>query len=221
MTVDIQPSIGLKDSIEQHRAILEFRPDPIPEVLLAEILRLGLRAPSGYNLQPWRIIVVRERPNKEKLQACIYDQTQIAKAPIVLICCGDRRVNQPDYVESIVALGQEAASSESAAAAIRTQIATLFTDHPCFESIEAWTNRNTGFAVAQLMIVAKGFGVDSAPQEGFVASQVKAAFKIPDWLDVCCLLCLGYADEPFKRREGRFPYQQVCYGESYGQPFEL
>jgi nitroreductase len=221
MTVDIQPSMGLKDSIEQRRAIMKFRPDPIPEVLLEEIFRLGLRAPSGYNLQPWRIIVVREHQNKEKLQACIYDQTPITQAPIVLICCGDRRVSQPDYVESIVALGQDTAANDSAADVLRTHIAALFAEHPCFESIEAWTNRNTMLAVAQLMIVAKGFGVDSAPLEGFVASQVKAAFRIPDWLDVCCLLCLGYVDEPFKRFEGRLPYQQVCYGESYGQPFEI
>lgn len=222
MTVDIQPSVGLKDSIEQRRAARAFRPDPIPEVILEEILRLGLRSPSGYNLQPWRFLILREPQSKEKLQACAFNQAQITQAPVVLICCGDRTVGQPEYIESIIELGkQHHAVDDAYADVLRAKVPSLFEQHPCFETIEAWTNRHTMLAVAHLMIVAKSFGVDSCPMEGFVTTQVKAAFQLPDTLDVCCLLCLGYAGQPFKRFGGRFPYQQVCYGETYGQPFQL
>jgi len=62
--------------------------------------------------------------------------------------------------------------------------------------------------------------VDSCPMEGFVASQVKQAFNIPHNVDVCCLLPLGYATEPFKQYGGRFPIEQVCFGESYGESFQ-
>jgi nitroreductase len=222
MTVDLQPSIGLKDSIEQRRAARAFRPDPIPEVLLKEILRLGLRAPSGYNLQPWRFVVLQQPQSKEKLKACAFNQPQIAQAPVVLICCGDRSVGNPEYIESIIQLGKDnQAITDAYAEVMRAQIPGLFEHHPCFESIEAWTNRHTMLAVAHLMIVAKSFGVDSCPMEGFVAAQVKAAFNIPDTLDVCCILCLGYVAEPYRRFGGRFSYQQVCFGESFGQPFSL
>ncbi len=99
MTIEMQPSVGIKDAIEQRRAARSFRPDPIPDVVLEEILRLGVRAPSGYNLQPWRFIAVREQANKDKLKACAFDQRQVGEAPVVLICCGDRRVAQPEYIE--------------------------------------------------------------------------------------------------------------------------
>jgi nitroreductase len=222
MTVDIQPSLGLKDSIEQRRATRAFRPDPIPAVILREIFRLGLRAPSGYNLQPWRFIVLRQQASKEKLKPCAFNQNQITQAPVVLICCGDRTVGQPDYVESIIQLGQDHQSINDAYADVmRAKIPALFQNHPSFESVEAWTNRHTMLAVAHLMIVAKGFGVDSCPMEGFETAKVKAAFNIPNTLDICCLLCLGYAKDPLKRFDGRFSYQQVCYGESYGQIFDI
>jgi nitroreductase len=76
-------------------------------------------------------------------------------------------------------------------------------------------------AVAHIMIVAKSYGVDSCPMEGFVTTQVKEAFQIPGEVDVCCLLPMGYADEPFKQYGGRFGIDQVCFGESYGEKFEL
>ncbi|MFB2936458.1 nitroreductase family protein [Aerosakkonemataceae cyanobacterium BLCC-F154] len=220
--MEAQPIISLKEAIEERRAARSFRPDPIPEEVLSEILRLGVRAPSGYNLQPWRLIVVQEQENKEKLKACAFNQRQVSEAPVVLICCGDRLVSQPEYIESVIKLGEQAgAMNEAYAQFIREQVPVLFEYHPCFESVEAWTNRHTMIAVAHIMIAAKSFGVDSCPMEGFVTAQVKEAFKIPEHLDVCCLLPLGYADEPFKLYGGRFNIEQISYSETYGQNFTI
>lgn len=222
MSVNMQPTVGLKDSIEQRRAARSFHSDPIPEAILAEIFRLGVQAPSGYNLQPWRFIVVREQENKDKLKACAFDQRQVGEAPVVLICCGDRSVNESEYIESVIDLAEsEGAMNEAYAGYMRQAIPQLFENKPSFDSIEAWTNRHTMLAVAHLMIVAKSFGVDSCPMEGFVSAQVKEAFQIPDNVDVCCLLALGYAAEPFKQYGGRFGIDQVFFGERYGESFTL
>ncbi len=214
--------LGLKDAIEQRRAARSFRPDAIPAATLTEILRLGLRAPSGYNLQPWRFVVVQEAANKARLRDCAFDQRQVTEAPVVLICCGDRRVRHPDYIESVIELGQgQGAMNDTFADYMRTAIPQLFEQAPCFETMEAWTNRHTMLAVAHLMIVAKGFGVDTCPMEGFVSAQVKEAFNIPAEVDVCCLLPMGYAAEPFKAYGGRFEIGQVCSGERFGEAFSL
>lgn len=222
MTIDLQPTTGLKDSIEQRRAARAFLPDPIPEVILEEILHLGLRSPSGYNLQPWRFVVLREQQSKDTLQSCAFNQTQIAQAPVVLLCCGDRTASSDENIEAVIELGEaNHAMTEPFVEYLRSQIPPFFENHPSFESLEAWTNRHTMLAVAHLMIVAKSFGVDSCPMEGFVSAQVKPAFNIPDTVDVCCILCLGYADAPLKAFGGRFATEQVCFGESYGELFKL
>ena len=213
-----QPQLTLQEAIVSRRAARAFRSDPIPDGILEEIFRLGLHSPSGYNLQPWRFIVVKEQENKERLKACAFGQGQVSQAPVVLICCGDRRVNNADYIEEIIQLGIGAGGvNEKYADYIRGAIPQLFEHHPCFESLEAWTNRHTMLAVAHLMIVAKAFGIDSCPMEGFVTAQVKEAFNIPAEVDVCCLLPLGYADEPIKKYGGRLDTERVCYGESFGQ----
>jgi nitroreductase len=222
MTAKNTSLLTLREAIEQRRAARSFAADTIPTEILQEIFRLGLRAPSGYNLQPWRFIVVREPANKEKLRACAFDQRQITEAPVVLICCGERNVNNPEYVESIIQLGAEAcAMNDNYANYMRSAIPGLFANKPSFESLEAWTNRHTMLAVAHLMIVAKSFGVDTCPMEGFITAQVKEAFNIPEEVDVCCLLPMGYATEPFKAYGGRFAAEQVCYGESFGNSFQV
>ncbi|HEY9673653.1 MAG TPA: nitroreductase family protein [Waterburya sp.] len=219
---EVSSTVGLKDSIEQRRAARAFRSEPIPEATLAEIFRLGVRAPSGYNLQPWRFIVVREPEHKEKLKACAFNQRQVGEASVVLICCGDRRVGESQYIESVIELAkQEGAINDGYADYMRQAIPQLFEYHPCFNNVEAWTNRHTMLAVAHLMIAAKSLGVDSCPMEGFVGVQVKEAFQIPEEVDVCCLLALGYATEPFKQYGGRFGIEQVFFSESYGQSFTL
>lgn len=214
----MEPSINLRHAIEQRRAVRSFQSTLIPPVILSEILRLGLRSPSGFNLQPWRFIIVRSLDSKEKLQACAFNQRQVTEAPVVLICCSDRRVSEPDYIESVIQLGRDKGSiNDSYADYIRTAIPNAFEQHPSFDSIEAWTNRQAMLAVAHIMIVAQTYGVDSCPMEGFIASQVKAKFNIPEEVDVCCLLALGYATQPFKKYGGRFPVEQLCYAESYGE----
>jgi nitroreductase len=222
MTINMRPTLGLKDSIEERRAARAFSSDPIPEAILEAIFRLGVRAPSGYNLQPWRFIVVRAQENKEKLKACAFNQRQVGEAPVVLICCGDRRVGESQYIESVIELAKEqGAMNDAYADYMRSAIPSLFENQPSFGSIEAWTNRHTMLAVAHLMIAAKSFGVDSCPMEGFVATQVKESFQIPEEVDICCLLALGYADEPHKQYGGRFDINEVYFGESYGQSFSL
>jgi len=218
MTSPAQTVMGLQESIEQRRAARAFKSDPIPEETLKEILRLGVRAPSGYNLQPWRFILVRQQENKEKLKACAFDQPQIGQAPVVLICCGYRDVAASDYIESVIQIGTDFSGlNDQYAGYVRSAIPSFFENHPSFSTLEAWTNRHTMIAVAHIMIVAKSFGVDSCPMEGFIASQVKEAFNIPQNVDVCCLLPIGYATEPLKDYGGRFPVEQVCFSESYGE----
>ncbi|MEP6541956.1 nitroreductase family protein [Microcoleus vaginatus GB1-A2] len=221
MTIEIQPSINVKTAIETRRAARSFQPDPIPPAILAEILRLGVRSPSGYNLQPWRFIVLQDQASKEKLKACAFDQRQVVEAPTVLICCGDRRATGSKNTEAVIELGKTTgAMNDNLAGYMRQAIPQLFENRPSFDSLEAWTNRHTMLAVAHLMIAAKSFGVDSCPMEGFVSAKVKEAFQIPEEVDVCCLLPLGYAAQPLKQYGGRFDVTQVYYSESYGQALQ-
>jgi len=46
------------EALRQRISTREFRPDPLPEALVREILEVARWAPSGGNLQPWGVVAV-------------------------------------------------------------------------------------------------------------------------------------------------------------------
>jgi nitroreductase len=50
--------LTVTDAIRQRISVRQFRPDPVPEALLRELLEVARWSPSGGNLQPWKLIAV-------------------------------------------------------------------------------------------------------------------------------------------------------------------
>ncbi|HKF24068.1 MAG TPA: nitroreductase family protein, partial [Candidatus Angelobacter sp.] len=67
----------LSEAIRERRATPSFEDVPIHDADLEKILRAGLEAPSGYNLQPWRFIVMRDRAQKKKLRQAAFNQSKV------------------------------------------------------------------------------------------------------------------------------------------------
>ncbi|NWK96268.1 nitroreductase family protein [Sphingobium lactosutens] len=52
--------MSVSEAVQRRRSIRAFLPTPVPQATIVEILELARRAPSGGNLQPWRIDVVSD-----------------------------------------------------------------------------------------------------------------------------------------------------------------
>lgn len=61
--------IGLYEAMSTLRAVRRLKPDPIPDAVMRRVLEAATWAPTGGNVQPWRIVLVRERVRKERLGA--------------------------------------------------------------------------------------------------------------------------------------------------------
>jgi len=79
----------LSQVVQERRATPSFQEVPIHSADLEKIITAGLSAPSGYNLQPWRFVVVRDRDQKKKLRATAYNQAKVEEASAVIVACGD------------------------------------------------------------------------------------------------------------------------------------
>ena len=62
------PQHDLYEIMQTTRAVRRLRPDPIPDDVLRRVLTAATWGPSGGNRQPWRILVVRDAPAKQRLQ---------------------------------------------------------------------------------------------------------------------------------------------------------
>lgn len=55
------------DVIYSCRAMRRFKPDPVPESVLLQLVDAALQGPSGSNAQNWTFVIVRDRAQKERI----------------------------------------------------------------------------------------------------------------------------------------------------------
>jgi len=72
-------------AIRQRRSIKSFKTDPIPEPVLKELVDLMREAPSSWNFQPARVVLIRSKEQKEALAAAAWGQKQILEAPVTFV----------------------------------------------------------------------------------------------------------------------------------------
>ena len=73
--------------VRKRYSVRAYRPDPVPEPVLARVLEAGRLAPTAANRQPFRILVIHTAGRQEEL-AKMYHRPWFSQAPLVLgVCC--------------------------------------------------------------------------------------------------------------------------------------
>jgi nitroreductase len=208
--------LTVAEALRKRRAVRAFDPSrPLPDDLLTEILTLATMAPSAFNLQPWRFVVVRSAANRERLQNAAYAQVKITQAPVVVIVLAALHPHVP-HLDTII--DDQVARGVFSAESGQTVRGRVLASMQRRRDPALWAMRSAMLAAGQLMTAAEGLGAASAPMEGFDDEKVRAAFGIPDDHILCCLVALGYPAEE-KPFPGRLPLDDVCYAEHFGQPW--
>ncbi|HEX6484076.1 MAG TPA: nitroreductase family protein [Ktedonobacteraceae bacterium] len=84
------------------RAVRQFRPDPIPQEVVQNLLEVARWSGSASNLQPWELIVIRNRQTLQALAKVEGYVGHLAGAPlgIVIVMAGDRgQIEQETFDE--------------------------------------------------------------------------------------------------------------------------
>jgi nitroreductase len=72
--------------IRARYAVRAYRPDPVPDELLAQVLEAGRLAPTASNRQPIGIVVVHTAGRETDLGR-IYNRAWFSRAPLVVCVC--------------------------------------------------------------------------------------------------------------------------------------
>lgn len=60
--------IGLFEATYTQQALCDTSPDPIPDVVVRNVLEAGIRVPNDSNQQRWRVIVIKDLDTKRWIQ---------------------------------------------------------------------------------------------------------------------------------------------------------
>jgi nitroreductase len=212
----------LSQAIKERRATPSFEDVPIHQADLEKIIRAGLEAPSGYNLQPWRFVVVRDREQKKKLRQAAFGQSKVEEASAVIVACGDPQGWKDGDLEEMLRIRVKHGFNDPAEQERVRAAVTGFLGSPPGEAaglkptFDLWANRHTMIAFTTMMWAAETMGYDTAPMEGFMEEQVKALLKIPARVRVVALLAVGRLKGKDKLYAGRFPASRTVFAEEWG-----
>jgi nitroreductase len=220
------PVKSLSQAIAERRATASFLPDPVPESDLKTILQAGLSAPSGFNLQPWRFVVVRDPEQRARLRTAAMKQRKVEEAPVVIVACADLDGWRTGDIEELIRLARQFGyGDEMRYASMRKNIMGFFNSSPgnsggAAPDFAVWGNRQVMVAFTTMMWMAEVLGYDTAPMEGFYEDQVKATLGIPDHARVVALLAVGRRRGEDSPCPGRFAMRHTVFAEKWGLPIE-
>ena len=208
----------LSQAIAARRATSSFDSSQISGDDLRKIVEAGLKAPSGYNLQPWRFVIVRSPEQRRRLRAASYNQAKVEEASAVIVACGDADGWRNGDLEEMLRLGREGGMPENYAEQAKTTVPEYLSNHP---NLPMWLNRHVMIAFTTMMMMAEVLGYDTAPMEGFEEEKVREALRLPLSYNVVALLAVGRAKGPEKFSGGRFSMAHTVFGEEYGKPVKF
>ncbi len=215
---------SFSEAIAERRATPSFDGSPVPDEVLEKIIRAGIEAPSGYNLQPWRFVVVRAAEQKRRLRAAAMGQSKVEEAGAVIVCCGDPDAPRGRSLEEVLAEAAKHGFTQEQNQRVRETVTKIFGGQPgtalgLAPSYAVWVNRHVMIAFTTMLWMAEVLGYDTAPMEGFFEDKVKSALSIPDPIRVVALLGIGKRKGPDKLYAGRRDMRNVCFSERWGNTF--
>jgi nitroreductase len=210
---------SLAQAIGERRSTPSFDGEPIPSSDLRQILDAGLHAPSGYNMQPWRFIVVQHPDQRRRLRAACYNQAKVEEASAIIVACGDRDGWRKD-LEEMLRLGRAAGMPESYAAQAAASVPSYLSSFSDAE-MKGWLYKQVTIAVTSMMWMAEVIGYDTAMLEGFEQQGICESLRLPMSYWVVSLLAVGRLKGPDKFDGGRFDPSHTVFGEEYGKPLKL
>jgi nitroreductase len=217
----------LSQAIAERRATQGFEHVPIHAADLEKIIRAGLEAPSGYNLQPWRFVVVRDGEQKKKLRDAAFGQPKVGEASVVIVACGDPQGwKNGDLDESLKLAAEHGYGGPQDHEGVRQRVTGFLGGQPgtaagLAPTFDLWANRHTMIAFTTMMWMAEVLGYDTAPMEGFEEDKVKALLHIPQRVRVVALLAIGRRKGTDKPYGGRFDPSRTVFAEEWGRKIEF
>lgn len=196
------------ENIESRRSIKHYDSEHVmPESELQELLRLTKLAPSSFNMQNYRILVVRNPELRQKIREAAWDQAQVTDASALFIMCADLDAHNADPAEYWGHAPQEVQDI------LGPMIKPFYEGNDQLIRDEAM--RSTALAGMTLMLAARDFGYDSCPMIGYDADAVAKLVNLPENYTLGFMIPVGKKAQEAWDRGARLSDDQVVAYDTF------
>ena len=194
--------MNVSEAIESRRSVKHYDPDHVmPEEDLAELIRLTKLAPSSFNMQNYRILVVRDPEIRQQIRAVAWDQAHVTDASVLFILCADLTAHQENPSTYWSHAPQE----------VQDILGPMI--QPFYEGKDTLIRdeaiRSSALAGMTLMLAAKDMGYDSCPMIGFDGEKVAELINLPQHYALSFMIPVGKQTQPGWERGNRLADDRV------------
>lgn len=199
----------VEEAISSRRSIRAFLPTPVPQQTIENILDTAARAPSGTNIQPWKTYVLTGDSLAGLSQAIlqVYNDPESAKDHTEEYAYYPREWVSP-YIERRRKIGWDLYGLLGITRDDKQKMHQQHGRNYCFfdapvglmftidRVLEQGSWLDYGMFLQNIMIAARGIGLDTCPQAAFTPFHrvISECLNIPETQSVVCGMSLGYAD---------------------------
>jgi len=208
---------AVKAALRVEPNFASFTDREIPDHCLEHLIELARLAPSEWNFQPWRWIVVRSKPGRQQLEASTYITVPLSSAPAVLICLADTLAwkTAAQHLQEMV---MSKKMTEGEAREALRKIREYYSSSP--EVAQRSALANAFVALHQMLIAAADCDLSTYWVTEINEPLVKTYFHVPDQFLVAALLALGYREGAVPAPAPKLPLNSLVYKEKFGETFE-
>jgi len=205
---DYDETAIVDEAITSRRSVRAFLPDAVDEAAIRDILDIAARAPSGTNMQPWKVYVTTGETKRAIADAILNSGIRAEKA------VWDEYKYYPDqFFEPYLTRRRKVGFDLYGVLGIgRRDVERMreqhdrnfvFFDAPVgmIFTIDRRLNKGSwidyGMFLENIMIAARARGLHTCPQAAFAPyhRQIRPVLGIPDEEAVVCGMALGYEDQ--------------------------
>jgi len=200
--------MNTKDAITQRRAVKQFDPDhQMSAAEEKELLSLGMLAPTAFNIQNGRFVIVKNPELRAAIKQAAFDQAQVSDSSLFVVMCADLKSweKQPARYWKNADQGVQDFMLPS--------IDNYYRGKDQVQRDEAM--RSCGIAAQTLMLAAKAMGYDSCPMDGFDFDKVGELINLPDDHVVAMFVAIGKAKAPAWPRGGQLGYDEIVITDRF------
>ena len=206
-TDDFDEAAIVDEAIVSRRSVRAFLPDPIDDAVIRDILEVSARAPSGTNMQPWRVYVTKGETKQRISDAVLNSGIRAEK-----IAWDEYKYYPDQFFEPYQTRRRTVGFGLYSALGIgRREVERMreqhdrnfvFFDAPVgmIFTIDRRLNKGSwvdlGMFLENIMIAARGRGLHTCPQAAFAPyhRQIRPVLNIPEEEILVCGMALGYED---------------------------
>ncbi len=213
--------IDLYEAMSTLRAVRRLRPDPVPDDVVERVLQAACWAPTGGNMQPWRVIVVRSPERKAALQE-IYEPEWVRYA-----AANRTRLEQAGSGADVDKVHRTLVAGDYLAAHLaEAPIILMFCANPKLMAItDAKLDRismvgggSVYTAVQNTMLAcrAEGLGCTLTTLHCLQEPEVQEALEIPEGWATLAMVPIGYPKGVGHGPITRQPPSALAYDDTFG-----